>query len=182
MEHIETVVEHLEGPKILGKIELPVEKKESKKEVKPDDKKKANKKRKRILKPVANSSQDNTLHQHKKQEQPKKEISSEEVARQMKETMMRMNPIGKTKTSKYKKEKRKAMQEEMLENELREEAEKKILKVTEFITANELSTLMNISVNQIISTCMSIGLFVSINQRLDAETISLLAEEFGFQV
>ncbi|MBQ7489044.1 MAG: translation initiation factor IF-2 [Bacteroidales bacterium] len=182
VEHIETVVEHLEGPKILGKIELPVEKKESKKEVKPDDKKKANKKRKRILKPVANSSQDNTLHQHKKQEQPKKEISSEEVARQMKETMMRMNPIGKTKTSKYKKEKRKAMQEEMLENELREEAEKKILKVTEFITANELSTLMNISVNQIISTCMSIGLFVSINQRLDAETISLLAEEFGFQV
>ena len=182
VEHIETVVEHLEGPKILGKIELPVEKKESKKDVKPDDKKKANKKRKRILKPVANSSQDNTLHQHKKQEQPKKEISSEEVARQMKETMMRMNPIGKTKTSKYKKEKRKAMQEEMLENELREEAEKKILKVTEFITANELSTLMNISVNQIISTCMSIGLFVSINQRLDAETISLLAEEFGFQV
>ena len=182
VEHIETVVEHLEGPKILGKIELPVEKKESKKDSKQEDKKKANKKRKRILKPVANSSQDNTLHQHKKPEQPKKEISSEEVARQMKETMMRMNPIGKTKTSKYKKEKRKAMQEEMLENELREEAEKKILKVTEFITANELSTLMNISVNQIISTCMSIGLFVSINQRLDAETISLLAEEFGFQV
>ncbi|MCQ2286979.1 MAG: translation initiation factor IF-2 [Bacteroidales bacterium] len=182
IEHIETVVEHLEGPKILGKIDLPVEKKETKKETHPNEPKKNGQKRKRIRKPVANSNQDPATHQHKKVEQPKNEVSSEEVARQMKETLMRMNPMGKTKTSKYKKEKRKAMQAEMLENEIREEAEKKILKVTEFITANELSTLMNISVNQIISTCMSIGLFVSINQRLDAETISLLAEEFGFQV
>lgn len=184
VEHIETKVEHLEGPKILGKMELPVEKvKESpKKEPKVEEQKKNNKKRKRILKPVANSNQDNSSHTNKKPEQPKNEISREEVERQMKETMMRMNPIGKSKTSKYKKEKRKHIHEEMLENELREEAEKKILKVTEFITANELATLMNVPVNQIISTCMSIGLFVAINQRLDAETISLLADEFGYQI
>ena len=96
--------------------------------------------------------------------------------------MQRMGTLGKSKTSKYKREKRKLIQAEILEHEKQEQEEEKILKVAEFITANELATMMNISVNQIISTCMSIGLFVSINQRLDAETIALLAEEFGFQV
>ena len=110
------------------------------------------------------------------------EISEEDIQRQIKETMQRLEPLGKTKAAKRRREKRQHIQEEHLEQERQELEQQKILKVTEFITANELATLMNIPVTQIISTCMSVGLFVAINQRLGAETISLLAEEFGYQV
>jgi translation initiation factor IF-2 len=112
----------------------------------------------------------------------KKEISEEEIEKQVKKTLARLGPTGKTKSSKYRKEKREHLQHEMFEAQERSEKEKNVLKVTEFITANELANMMNIPVTQIISTCMSIGLAVAINQRLGAETISLLADEFGFQV
>ncbi len=92
-----------------------------------------------------------------------------------------MAPLGKTKSSKYRKEKREHIQHEIIEAKERSEMEKNILKVTEFITANELANMMNIPVTQIISTCMSIGMAVAINQRLGAETISLLAEELDFK-
>ncbi len=110
------------------------------------------------------------------------QVSDEDVAKQVKETLARLTGKQKVNKSgaKYRKEKRENALNRVQE-ELREEAaESKILKLTEFVTANELATMMNVSVNQVIGTCMSIGIMVSINQRLDAETINLVAEEFGY--
>ena len=182
-EHIGINVEKSAGPKILGKIDLSTIRETTKKADKsaagtPDGKKK---KRKRIKQQTAvkNLKEEN---QKAKKPEPKVEISEEDIQRQIKETMQRLEPLGKTKAAKRRREKRQHIQEEHLEQERQELEQQKILKVTEFITANELATLMNIPVTQIISTCMSVGLFVAINQRLGAETISLLAEEFGYQV
>ncbi len=189
VEFIETRVEKIQGPKIMGKIELPVEKTKdpSKKQDNGhgsnDDKKK--KKRKRILKqsPGAKTGNNAGRDDNKKKSEPEKtEISPEDIQRRIKETKQRLEPAGKTKSSKRRKEKRQLIHERMEEQEQQAIESQKVLKVTEFLTANELATLMNKEVNEIISTCLSIGLFVSINQRLDAETITLLAEEFGFQV
>ncbi|MBR4217911.1 MAG: translation initiation factor IF-2 [Bacteroidales bacterium] len=184
VEHIKTDVQKLEGPKILGKIALE-ELKPAKKEPAPDaageDAKK--KKRKRIKHPANTKPLDKKDEGHrKKPEVQKAEISEEDIERQLKETLQRMGPLGKSKTSKHRREKRQHIHAEIMEHELQEREEQKKLKVTEFITANELATMLNVPVTQIISTCMSIGLFVSINQRLDAETIALLAEEYGFQI
>ena len=183
-EHIETRVEKLQAPKIMGKIDLPVEKPKTEKpqvqnnkEQNEDNKKK---KRKRIKQQAVKTH--GKEESSKKPAAPKVEISEEDIQRQIKETMMRLEPLGKSKTSKRRREKRQHIHAEMLEHEQQELEQQKILKVTEFLTANELATLMNVNVNKIIATCMSVGLFVSINQRLDAETISLLADEYGFQV
>lgn len=111
----------------------------------------------------------------------KQEVSEEDVAKQVKETLARLTTKGKSKASKYRKEKREMASSRMQELEDQEMAESKVLKLTEFVTANELATMMDISVNQVIATCMSIGIMVSINQRLDAETINIVAEEFGFK-
>ncbi len=111
----------------------------------------------------------------------KQEVSEEDVAKQVKETLARLTTKGKNKASKYRKEKREMASNRMQELEDQEMADSKVLKLTEFVTANELATMMDISVNQVIGTCMSIGIMVSINQRLDAETINLVAEEFGFK-
>ena len=112
----------------------------------------------------------------------KVEISEEEVQRQIKETIARLQGNkGKSKGAKYRKEKREHIREHQEELMEQEAAQSKVLKLTEFVTANELATMMNISVMQVISTCMSLGLMVSINQRLDAETINIVAEEFGFE-
>ena len=112
----------------------------------------------------------------------KVELSDEEIQKQIKETLARLSPLGKSKTSKHRREKRHNIANEMEEERLQEMEEKKILKVTEFVTANELANMMNIPVTKVISTCMSLGVFVSINQRLDAEILTLVAEEFGFKV
>ncbi len=111
----------------------------------------------------------------------KQEVSEEDVAKQVKETLARLTTKGKNKASKYRKEKREMVSSRMQELEDQEMADSKVLKLTEFVTANELATMMDVSVNQVIATCMSIGIMVSINQRLDAETINLVAEEFGFK-
>ncbi|WP_294475991.1 translation initiation factor IF-2 [uncultured Bacteroides sp.] len=111
----------------------------------------------------------------------KQEVSEEDVAKQVKETLARLTTKGKNKTSKYRKEKREMVSNRMQELEDQEMADSKVLKLTEFVTANELATMMDVTVNQVIATCMSIGIMVSINQRLDAETINLVAEEFGFK-
>ena len=111
----------------------------------------------------------------------KQEVSEEDVAKQVKETLARLTSKGKNKGAKYRKEKRDMASNRMQELEDQEMAESKVLKLTEFVTANELASMMNVSVNQVIGTCMSIGMMVSINQRLDAETINLVAEEFGFK-
>ena len=111
----------------------------------------------------------------------KQEVSEEDVAKQVKETLARLTSKGKNKTSKYRKEKREQASNRMQEQENQDMADSRILKLTEFVTANELANMMDITVNQVIATCMSIGMMVSINQRLDAETINLVAEEFGFK-
>lgn len=111
----------------------------------------------------------------------KPEVSDEDVAKQVKETLARLTNKGKTKTSKYRKEKREIAMNRQQELEREEKAESKILKLTEFVTANELATMMDVPVTKVIATCMSVGIMVSINQRLDAETINLVAEEFGYQ-
>ena len=112
---------------------------------------------------------------------PKVEVSDEDVAKQVKETLARLTNKTKNKAAKYRKEKRDNVRDRMMEQEEMEQEESKILKLTEFVTANELANMMDIPVTQVIGTCMSIGMMVSINQRLDAETINLVAEEFGYQ-
>lgn len=111
----------------------------------------------------------------------KAEVSDEDVAKQVKETLARLTNKTKNKAAKYRKEKRENVQNRLMEQEEMEQEDSKILKLTEFVTANELASMMDIPVTQVIATCMSIGIMVSINQRLDAETINLVAEEFGYK-
>lgn len=112
----------------------------------------------------------------------KTEVSDEDVAKQVKETLARLTNKQKgSKGAKYRKEKREQARAQQEELRLEAKAESKILKLTEFVTANELATMMDVPVNKVIGTCMSIGIMVSINQRMDAETIDLVAEEFGFK-
>ena len=119
---------------------------------------------------------------NKKNKQPVKpqELSEEEVAKQVKETLARLTAKQEKKGVKYRKDKRNAVRERMSEEEEMENAESKVLKLTEFVTVSELATMMDVPVTKVIGTCMSIGMMVSINQRLDAETINIVAEEFGF--
>lgn len=121
-------------------------------------------------------------NQPKQQPQPV-EVSEEEVAKQVRETLARLTAKGSKmgKGAKYRREKREAFREQMEEEMMNEMAENKVLKLTEFVTANELATMMNVPVTSIIGTCMSIGIMVSINQRMDAETINIVAEEYGFK-
>ena len=116
----------------------------------------------------------------KREEKP--ELSEEEISKQIKDTLARLAPMGKSKTSKHRREKRQQVAGSMMEEMMRQEEDKKVLKVTEFVTANELATMMNVPVVKVIGTCMSLGMPVSINQRLDAEALTVVAEEFGFQV
>ena len=111
----------------------------------------------------------------------KADISSEDVQKQVKETLARLTNKSVKKSVKFRKEKREEMHHREMENAEREAAESKILKITEFVTANDLASLMDVPVNKVISTCMNLGVMVSINQRLDAETINIVAEEFGFE-
>ena len=109
------------------------------------------------------------------------EVDDEAVARQVKETLARLTSKNQNKKgAKYRREKRDAVAERMNEEMAAEAAQSKVLKLTEFVTVSELATMMNVGVNQVIGTCMSIGIMVSINQRLDAETINIVADEFGF--
>ncbi|MBP6977710.1 MAG: translation initiation factor IF-2 [Bacteroidales bacterium] len=189
--------EKLTGPTILGTIELPeIKKPEKKKPVasSSDEQLKAKKKRKRIRK---SPDEKDFSHEEKKVDKAPRvrfkdrhiprdhfrpEVSEDEIQKQIKETLQRLSTPGKSKGSKYRKIKREMVQKLKMEEEQKIEEEKKVIKVTEFVTANELATMMNVPVTQIISTCMTLGLFVSINQRLDAETLILVADEFGYKV
>ena len=117
--------------------------------------------------------------QHKRFD--KNDVSEEDVSKQIKETLDRLTNRNKgNKSAKYRKEKRDLVAERQMQQMSEEMEQSKVLKLTEFVTANELASMMNISVTQVIATCMSIGMMVSINQRLDAETINIVAEEFGY--
>ena len=186
----------IDGPKVLGKIELPVEKTKTKKKpvASSNDGDKNKKKRKRIRKgPVA---PDKNLQANRgggnrgprgrdgrKGREPKVELTEEQVKKQIQETLARLSG-GKKKnqSAKQRRTKRDEHARRAAEQEAQAELEKSILRVTEFVAASELASLMDVSVNDIISACMSLGHFVSINQRLDAEIIQMVAEEFGFEV
>lgn len=188
--------EKLSGPTVVGKIDLPVEEKKktaSHQPVKVDSSSdfRRKKKRKRITKDKEQVSVATSEAGDRKDKAGKKplrkrpvraEVDEEEVQKQIKETLARLTTKGKSKGSKYRREKREAISQKHREDEDRIEQDKNVLKVTEFVSANELAIMMNIPVTEIISTCMNLGLFVSINQRLDAETLALLADEFGHKV
>jgi translation initiation factor IF-2 len=195
-QSIETVYEKLNEIKVLRTIDLPVEKKFEKrkpvassnkeKTVNDDDKSGNKSKRKRLTKKVDLSDTSKKFskkgHQKGDRVEKKQELTEKEIQDQVKETLARLTGGGKSKSVKHRKDKRLAASEEAQKNVEREEQEKSIIKITEFVTANELAKLMDVNVNEVIGACMSLGLFVSINQRLDAETISIIAEEFGFTV
>ncbi len=121
--------------------------------------------------------------QKKKKKKPlfRHEISEEDVQKQIKDTLARLTTKGKSKGAKYRREKREAISQKIQEEIEKQEEKKNIIKVTEFVTVNELAKMMDVPVNDVISTCMSLGLFVSINQRLDAETMALVADEFNYK-
>jgi translation initiation factor IF-2 len=204
-EFLVTKYEKLEGPKILGKVELPVVKEAAKKTAAGADSA-DKKKRKRIRK--GGLSQEEIKKVGKEQSaiarerakekygdprskkpgssspgKPRHELTEEEIQAQIKETLARLSEKGnKSKASKYRREKREEIRDRLAEKAELAEADKKLLTVAEFVSANQLAQMMNVPVTKIISTCMSLGLFVSINQRLDAETISIVAEEFGYKI
>jgi len=188
----------LEGPTILGKMKLPAEKDLTKKPVasSSDDPNAKKKKRKRIKKERRASGADDQAGV--KTDQPKSlikedktlrkgkyfrpEVDEEEIQKQIKETLARLSGAGKSKASKHRRHKRELVSQQMQEELEKIEGEKKVIKVTEFVTANELASMMNAGVTEIISTCLNLGIFVSINQRLDAETLAIVADEFGYTV
>jgi translation initiation factor IF-2 len=194
-----TQYEKLEGPTILGKIELKDDKKKATPVASSSMSADQKKKRKRIKKgPITNvpdqSSQaghsggqqrhprSNDRKPDRRQPAAKQELTQEEIDNKIKETLARLSGQGKSASSKYRRQKRDNISLQIQEELEQQAAGKRNLRVTEFISANELASLMNVPVNQVISTCMSLGMFVSINQRLSAEIITIVAEEFGFKV
>ena len=184
----------LEGPTIVGSIKLPEPKKQKKKEPvassSDDATKSKKKKRKRIRHQHGEAGASVSTETGKGRYRDRKggkdflkpEISKEDIERQIKETLSRLSPAGKSKASKYRRQKRDAASQQVQEEQERLAEGEGIIQVTEFVTANELATMINIPVTDVISTCMTLGMFVSINQRLDAETLTLVAEEFGYKV
>ena len=183
-EHIDTKVEKLQGPKVVDKIDL-----NDPRFTNPSSDNgggKRREKRKRIQKDRVdvNDKQISKNDKHQKNSKfLKKEVNEEDVQKQVKETLARLQSKGhKTTTAKHNRDKRENVRQRSAEEMERQEAEKMVLKVTEFVSVNELATMMNVQVNEVISTCFNLGLFVSINQRLDAETMALVADEFGYKM
>ncbi len=191
---IEAKAEPLKGLKVLGKIELP--KKIEKPVASSDDskdKKKKKRPRKRLKKdearkpqPVKSEPRSKNVRRKNINQRPKKEEPTEkEIQEQIKATLAKLSGSGKSSQvnrSKYRREKRSAVAEAHEKELQKEQEELQILKVSEFISANDLASLMDVTVNEIISSCMSLGMSVSINQRLDAEAISIIADEFSYSV
>ncbi|MFH1321932.1 MAG: translation initiation factor IF-2 [Bacteroidota bacterium] len=195
-EIIKAKSEKLVGPKVVGAIELPPKVRRKKPVASSSDtvKTKKKKKRKRIKwddlrggESIDVGTEDvkgKELRRGKgaRRRGAKIELTGEEIQKQIKETLARLSDTGKSKASKYRRQKRDAVSEQLQKDLEQQEKEKKILKVTEFVSASELSQMMDVPVNDIISCCMTLGFFVSINQRLDAETLTIVAEEFGYEI
>jgi translation initiation factor IF-2 len=188
-------IKKLSGLTVVGKINLPVEekKKPAYQQVNIEGESDFRRKRKRkriskekdqvpVVKPGPSDKKEKPVRKVIKKRAVRAEVDEEEVQKQIKETLARLTTKGKSKGSRYRREKRELISQKHREVEDRIELEKNILKVTEFVSVNELASMMNTPVTDIISTCMNLGLFVSINQRLDAETLALLADEFGYKV
>jgi len=192
-DFVPTRFSKLEGPTIIGKIELPQKPIASSNA--DANKGGAGKKRKRIFKKEYSREDINQAAKPAPGNRPagagaprggareqRPELTDEEIQNQIKETLARLSGSGKSKAAKYRRMKRDMISEKMQQEAEQIEADKQVIKVTEFVSANELAKMMNVPIQDVISTCMSLGLFVSINQRLDAETISIVAEEFGHKV
>ena len=184
-EEIKTNIDDLKGPKVLGKINLPVEDKKQKKipvassseEVETERKKR--KRRKRI---APGESEGEDTRRRPGRGPARQELSEKEIQDQIKDTLARLTGGGKNKAAKFRRDKRDAAKEQAQKEQEEKIQQETVLKVTEFVTANELASMMNVNVNEVIQACMTLGMFVSINQRLDAETLSIVAEEFGYKV
>jgi translation initiation factor IF-2 len=177
IETIRVARQTLSGPTVLGKIELPVERPRTPVASSSED---ANNKRKRKrIKKVEVGNTPNTANKPKTE---KAEISEHDIQKEIKETLARLsNQGGKSKASKNRRQKRDNYAQRRQEEMAMAELEEKTLKLTEFVTVSELASMMNVQPTQVISVCMSLGIFASINQRLDAETIQIVADEFGFE-
>src|SRR5690606_14546779 len=194
---VTTQYRKLDGPNFTGqKIDLTQFKKpEKKKEARVDDKKVNKGKRRRISKEApkpgtpaptgTNANKDNNRGPARKgrSNTPKEEPSEEDVQKQVRETLEKLQgKSSKGKGAKYRREKRDTHRQKSESDLAQQEADSKFIKVTEFVTASEMATMMDVPVTKIISACMSLGMMVTMNQRLDAETLSIVAEEFGFEV
>ena len=183
-EEVKTIkveAKKLSGPTVLGKIELPKEKEKTKSSPSSDDTQR--RKRKRIKKVNVEKAGKKAIQEHRKSKKEQKtEVSEQEIQKEIRETLARLSNKGKSKGAKNRREKRQAVSERIEEENIKAEQEKNILKLTEFVTVSELGTMMDKSPNDVIGTLMSIGIFASINQRLDAETLTMVAEEYGFEV
>ena len=183
VEKHETKIEKLSGPTVVGKIVLPVEKKKTP-AGKGDDNKR---KRKRITKVdvektarTSGGSRPDTRGRGRRNE-PKKEVSQADIQKEIKETLARLSGGKKSNSAKLRRAKRSAVQERQEQELARQEEDAKTLQLTEFVTVAELASMMNANVNEVISACMTLGIMVSINQRLDSETITVISEEFGYE-
>jgi translation initiation factor IF-2 len=174
----------LSGPTVLGKIELPVEKpKSSTPSESAEDQRRKRKRIKKVENPVANNPNTGGFTKGpQKGKVEKQEIKEVDIQKEIKETLARLsNQGGKSKASKNRRAKRDIVSQRRQEELEQAELEEKILKLTEFVTVSELASMMNVQPTQVISACMSLGIFASINQRIDAETIQIIADEFGFE-
>ena len=184
---VKTQYKKLDGPNFTGeKIDLTKFKKPEKKT---DDKKKSSdnkekkNRRRRISKESPNNNRSRDNRAKGRSNVVKEEPSEEEVQKQVRETLEKLQgKSSKGKGAKYRREKRDSHRQKSEDELAQQEADSKLLKVTEFVTVSEVATMMNVPVTQIISACMSLGMMVTMNQRLDAETLSIVAEEFGFEV
>jgi translation initiation factor IF-2 len=177
----------LSGPTVLGKIELPVEKPKtpstpSSNAESADSKRKRKRIKKVEINPGTNAPKPGQNKFTPGQKFEKKEISEQDIQKEIKETLARLsNQGGKSKASKNRRQKRDIVAQRRQEELEQAELDEKILKLTEFVTVSELASMMNVQPTQVISVCMSLGIFASINQRLDAETIHIVADEFGYE-
>ena len=178
-EVLRAKAEKLSGPTVVGKIELPVEKKKTTGE---DGKRKRVRVKKVDVSKAGNQAGRGDQRGRGRRNEPKKEVSQEDIQKEIRATLARLSGGKKSKSSKLRRLKRDAIQQRHEESNLQSQLEESILKMTEFVTVAELATMMNCGVNEIISACMTLGIMVSINQRLDSETITIIAEEFGFEV
>ena len=181
VDKLETKIEKLSGPTVVGKIELPVEKKKTAADKSDDNKRK----RKRITK-VDVERQARTAGGQRadrgrgRRNEPKKEVSQADIQKEIKETLARLSGGKKSNAAKLRRAKRSAVAERAEQELQRQQEEAMTLQLTEFVTVAELANMMNANVNEVISACMTLGIMVSINQRLDSETITIIAEEFGY--
>ena len=180
-EVVRAKVEKLSGPTVVGKIELPVERKKTAAKPGEDGKRKRVRVKKVDVSKAGGAGARDARGRGRRNE-PKKEVSKEDIQKEIRATLARMSGGKKSKSSKLRRQKRDAIQQRQDESNLQSQLEESILKLTEFVTVAELATMMDRGVNDIISACMTLGIMVSINQRLDSETITIIAEEFGYEV